>query len=46
MPEPAGPDREDERVPIFRTWARIYAAVIAVALLVMGLIAIFSRWPY
>ena len=46
MPAPAGPDRDHERVPISRTWARIYGAVIAVALLVMGLIAVFSRWPY
>ncbi len=37
---------DGEPVPIFGTWARIYAAVVVAALLVMGLIAVFSRWPY
>jgi hypothetical protein len=42
-----GPDTEiDERVPIFGTWPRIYAAVIVCALAAMALIAIFSAWPY
>lgn len=37
---------DDERVPVFGTWPRIYAAVAATALLVMALLAFFSRWPY
>jgi hypothetical protein len=41
----AAPD-DDERVPIFGTWPRIYAAVILCALVVMGLIAVFSGWKY
>ena len=44
MPAPAAGD--PERVPIFGTWRRIYAAVILVAVAVMGLIALFSGWPY
>ena len=42
---PAAPD-DDEHVPIFGTWRRIYAAVIFCALAVMGLIAVFSGWKY
>jgi hypothetical protein len=42
--EPAPPD--DDRVPIFGSWARIYAAVIASALLVMALLGVFSMWPF
>jgi hypothetical protein len=41
----AAPD-DDERVPIFGTWPRIYAAVILCALASMGLIAVFSAWNY
>ena len=37
---------DDDRVPVFGTWPRIYAAVVATALVVMGLIALFSLWPY
>jgi len=44
--EPREESDDGERVPVFGTWRRIYAAVIAAALLVMGLIAVFSRWPY
>ena len=36
----------EDRVPIFGTWPRIYAAVVAAHLLVMGLVALFSRWPF
>jgi len=39
-------DVADEAVPIFGTWRRIYAAVIAAAVAVMVLVAVFSRWPY
>ena len=42
--DPAHPD--DEGVPIFGSWPRIYAAVIALALLVMALLAVFSNWPF
>jgi len=37
---------DDERVPFFGTWPRIYAAVILNALVVMALVFLFSRWPY
>jgi len=37
---------DEERVPIFGTWPRIYAAVILCELVTMGLIAIFSSWNY
>lgn len=37
---------DDETVPVFGTWRRIYAAVLLNAALVMGLLYLFSRWPY
>jgi hypothetical protein len=37
---------DEGEVPVFRTWPRIYAAVIGAALAVMGLLAAFSRWPF
>jgi hypothetical protein len=37
---------EDEPVPLFGSWRRIYAAVVVCALLVMGLVALFSSWRY
>jgi len=39
-----GPD--DDPVPIFGTWPRIYLAVIVSALAVMALVALFSVFPY
>jgi hypothetical protein len=45
MPVTTVPD-DGERVPIFGSWPRIYAAVILCALAVMGLIAVFSSWKY
>jgi hypothetical protein len=36
----------DDRVPVFGTWSRIHAAVVACALVVMALLALFSGWPY
>ena len=36
----------DDDVPVFRTWPRIYAAVIVNALVVMGLVALFSVWRF
>ena len=38
--------QQDEPVPLFGSWPRIYAAVVACALAVMGLVAVFSAWPY
>src|SRR6185503_323363 len=40
---PPPPPGDDERVPIFGTWPRIYAAVIVCALVVMALVA-FGLW--
>jgi len=37
---------DDERVPLFGTWPRIYAAVVACALAVMALLAVFSAVRY
>jgi hypothetical protein len=37
---------EDDPVPVFGTWPRIYAAVILAALAVMAAVAVFSAWPY
>lgn len=45
-PETHDPGDSDGPVPFFGTWPRIYAAVIASALVVMGLLALFSGWPY
>lgn len=36
----------DDDVPVFRTWPRIYTAVIVNALVVMGLVALFSGWRF
>jgi hypothetical protein len=46
MPAPQAPSPDDDRVPLFGTWRTIHAAVIACAVLVMGLVALFSRWPF
>jgi anti-sigma-K factor RskA len=40
------PDPSDDRVPLFGTWRAIYAAVAISALVVMALLALFSRWPF
>ena len=37
---------EDDPVPAFGTWPRIYAAVVVWDLIVMGLVALFQHWPY
>jgi len=39
------PDDADP-VPIFGSWRAIYTAVVAWALIVMGLVALFQRWTY
>ena len=46
MPPPDAAPEDDERVPIFGTWPRIYAAVILCELVSMALIALFSAWKY
>jgi hypothetical protein len=46
MPESSPPPPPDDRVPFFGTWRAIHAAVIACALVVMALLALFSRWPF
>ena len=40
------PSPEDDPVPLFGTWPRIYAAVVVSALAVMALVAVFSAFPY
>jgi len=44
-PDPPVPELDDP-VPIMRTWPRMYAAAIVSAVLVMVLIAVFSRWAF
>jgi hypothetical protein len=46
MAEKAPPEGRDDRVPVFGTWRAIHAAVLASALVVMALLALFSRWPF
>jgi hypothetical protein len=46
MKDPAPAPSDDDAVPVFGTWRRIYAAVVVSALVVMGLVALFSSWPY
>jgi hypothetical protein len=46
MPETEPPERPDDRVPLFGTWKAIHAAVLASALVVLALLALFSRWPF
>ncbi len=40
------PTEDDETVPVFGTWTRIYVAVLVNLLLMMGALLVFSRWPY
>jgi hypothetical protein len=46
MPESSPPPPPDDRVPFFGTWRAIHAAVLACAIVVMALLALFSRWPF
>jgi hypothetical protein len=39
-------EEKDDPVPVFGSWRGIYSAVLVSALLVMGLIALFSAIPY
>ncbi len=46
-PSPAEPGADErERVPLFWSWRTLHAAVIFCALMVMALLALFSRWPF
>jgi anti-sigma-K factor RskA len=45
-PPPARRPEEPAVVPVFGTWRAIHAAVALSALLVMALLALFSRWPF
>jgi hypothetical protein len=40
------PEPSDERVPLFGTWRAIYAWVAVLALAVMLLLGLFSRWRF
>ena len=45
--EDGGPEpRDDGPVPLFGTWRAIYTAVIVTAVVVMGLLVLFSGWPW
>jgi hypothetical protein len=48
MTEDGREDRPDldDVVPVFGTWKAIYTAVVASAVVVMVLLALFSRWPW
>ena len=37
---------DDDRVPLFGTWRAIYTAVAVTAVVVMGLLVLFSGWPW
>jgi hypothetical protein len=39
-------DEDEGEVPLFRTWPRIYAAVVVAAIAVMALVGLFSTWRY
>lgn len=45
-PAPEAAAEDPERVPLFGSWRAIHAAVLLCAALVMGLLALFSRWPF
>ncbi len=46
MYPPRPPEASDDVVPLFGTWRAIYAAVAVCALIVMALLALFSRWSF
>jgi anti-sigma-K factor RskA len=46
MPDPKPSEPSDDVVPVFGSWRAIYAAVLASAVVVMALLALFSRWPF
>jgi anti-sigma-K factor RskA len=46
MIESRPPAEDEDPVPLFGSWRAIYAAVIACAVAVMVLVAVFSRWSF
>jgi hypothetical protein len=42
----ARPADDEGPVPFFGTWPRIYGAVVATAVVVMVLLALFSGWAW
>ena len=46
QPPPKPPADDDDPVPIFGSWRAIYTAVIVVAIVCIGLCAVFAGWPY
>ncbi len=44
--QPPADAADDARVPLFGTWTAIHLAVVVCALVVMALLAVFSRWPF
>jgi hypothetical protein len=47
LPEEQVAEHDDDApVPLFRTWGRIYAAVLLNLLATMAGLLAFSRWPY
>ncbi len=46
MPSQEEANSDAGHVPIFGTWRRIYLCVIAVNLIAMTLVYVFSRFPY
>jgi hypothetical protein len=45
-PPPLDPSEQDQHVPVFGTWPRIYGAVVILNVVVIALIWVFSRWPW
>lgn len=43
---PAPIEDDDEVVPVFGTWRRIYAAVLITEAVTVAAIAAFSWWPW
>lgn len=42
----SSPEPSDDHVPVFGSWRAIYAWVAGLAILVMLLLRLFSRWPF
>ena len=40
------PPDDDDVVPIFGSWRRIYSAVIVATVATLIFLALFSRWPF
>ena len=46
MSDPDQRPDDDDVVPIFGTWRAIYRAVIGTTVVMLVLIAAFSKWPF